>query len=490
MSTLLIVVDTLEDWSPYFPSGDVISFEDYLNLPDTKGRVRVINLCHSSRYLSPGYYCSLLAEAREHNILPSLKVINDLSQRALYQLQLADIGEQLRRLEQAEGETRLRFKSFFGQAADARLGALARGLFERFPCPILDVELQLKKAEGWQLKRLKMVSLSELKSEPEQDQFAKALDHFSRKIWRKPNARKQARYDLAILVDTDEAMPPSDATALKRFIKAAAKVGIEAELIGRRDLMRLPEFDALFIRKTTAIDDYTYRFAKKAESEGLVVIDDPASIMRCCNKIYLADLLKRHKIPAPKTEILSASSEARLTEVAEILGFPIVLKIPDGSFSRGMAKVDDMEGLRQHSRELLKQSALVLAQEFLYTEYDWRVGVLNQKPLYACRYYMAKKHWQIYKHADGKVKSGGYDTLPTFEVPKAVLQVAMKASKLIGDGLYGIDIKQSGKRAVVIEVNDNPSIESGVEDGYLGEELYLQVMQEFLRRLEMRGRQR
>ncbi|HEY5718607.1 MAG TPA: RimK family protein, partial [Motiliproteus sp.] len=469
-------------------SGDVISFEDYLNLPDTKGRVRVINLCHSSRYLSPGYYCSLLAEAREHNILPSLKVINDLSRRALYQLQLADITEQLRRLGHESGEKSIRFRSIFGEASDPRLSALARGLFERFPCPILDVELQHKE-DGWHLKKLKMLSLSELKQEAEQDQFAKALDHFSRKIWRKPSARKQARYDLAILVDPEEAMPPSDTKALKRFIKAAAKVGIEAELIGRRDLLRLPEFDALFIRKTTAIDDYTYRFAKKAESEGLVVIDDPASIMRCCNKIYLADLLKRHKIPAPKTEILSTYSEQRLEEVVKELGFPIVLKIPDGSFSRGMAKVDDMEGLRQHSRELLKQSALVLAQEFLYTEYDWRIGVLNQKPLYACRYYMAKKHWQIYKHGDGKVKTGGFDTLPTFEVPKAVLQVAMKASRLIGDGLYGIDIKQTGNRAVVIEVNDNPSIESGVEDVYLGEELYLQVMQEFLRRLEMRGRQ-
>jgi len=36
----------------------------------------------------------------------------------------------------------------------------------------------------------------------------------------------------------------------------------------------------------------------------------------------------------------------------------------------------------------------------------------------------------------------------------------------------------------VIEVNDNPSIESGVEDAYLGEDLYRRIMQEFLNRLE------
>lgn len=485
MPSFLIVVDTLADWAPYFPSADVISFEDYLNLPESKGRVRVINLCNSGRYLSPGYYCSLLAEAREHHVLPSLRVINDLSQRALYQLQLADIGEQLCSLSTAEEQT-LRFRSFFGEVADSRLAMLSRSLFERFPCPLLEVELQQRNGQ-WQLKRLKLLSLSELKLDADQDLFARTLEQFSTKMWRKPSARKQSRYDLAILVDPDEKLPPSDNRALKRFIKAAAKLGIEAQLIGRRDLMRIPEFDALFIRKTTAIDDYSYRFAKKAESEGLVVMDDSSSIMRCCNKVYLTDLLKRHKIPAPLTEIISSSAEARLSEVAVKLGFPIVLKIPDGSFSRGMAKVEDLDGLKLQAKVLLKQSALVLAQEFLYTEYDWRIGVLNNKPIFACRYFMAKNHWQIYNHGAAKVTAGGFDTLPTFEVPKEVLQVAMKASRLIGDGLYGIDIKQSGKKVVVIEVNDNPSIDSGIEDLYLGDELYLQIMHEFLRRLEMRG---
>lgn len=487
MSMLLIVVDTLEDWAPYFPSGDVISFDQYLNLPDTKGRVRIINLCRSRRYLSPGYYCSLLAEARGHNILPSLKVINDLSQRSLYQMQVPDIDEQLQRLSAENGVTELKFRSYFGVAEDARLAGIARDLFERFPCPVLEIELQLRDG-GWHLRRLKLISLGEIEDSHQQDLFANALDQFSLKIWRKPRPRKQSRYDLAILVDNEEKMPPSDARALKKFIKAAAKLGIEAELIGRRDLMRLPEYDALFIRRTTSIDDYTYRFAKKAEAEGMVVIDDPTSIMRCCNKVYLADLLRRQKIPAPKTEIIAASDDQTLLAVAERLGFPLVLKIPDGSFSRGMAKVEDLPALRTYAQELLKQSALVLAQEFVYTEYDWRIGVFNHKAIFACRYYMVKNHWQIYSHGKGAVKSGGFDTLPTFEVPKPVLQVALKVSRLIGDGLYGIDIKQTGNRAIVIEVNDNPSIDSGVEDLYLGDELYLHIMEEFLRRLEARGR--
>ena len=98
---------------------------------------------------------------------------------------------------------------------------------------------------------------------------------------------------------------------------------------------------------------------------------------------------------------------------------------------------------------------------------------------------MVKGHWQIYQHGEAKqVDSGDFDTLPTYEVPRNVVQAALNATRLIGNGLYGVDIKQSGNRVAVIEVNDNPSIDSDVEDRFLGGELYTLVMQEFRSRME------
>ena len=47
--------------------------------------------------------------------------------------------------------------------------------------------------------------------EDQEDQFAHALDNFSRKIWRQPRSRRLARYDLAILHDPQEQLPPSNA---------------------------------------------------------------------------------------------------------------------------------------------------------------------------------------------------------------------------------------------------------------------------------------
>ena len=208
------------------------------------------------------------------------------------------------------------------------------------------------------------------------------------------------------------------------------------------------------------------------------------SILRCTNKIYLADLLKTHKIPTPKTVIINQPSHDALMKLEQEIGFPMVLKIPDGSFSRGVIKVENPTELMEQSKVLLKESVMLLAQEYMYTQYDWRIGILNNRPLFACRYYMVDDHWQIYKHESQETQSGGFETLPTFEAPKAVIDIAMKAAKLIGNGFYGVDIKRSGHRVVVIEVNDNPSIDSDVEDKYLGEELYTEIMKDFLQRME------
>lgn len=487
MSAFFVVVENLGDWQPYYPSQDVITFDDYLekSLAAEGKRVRVINLCRGYRYLGTGYYCSLLAEARGHHVFPSVVTINDLGRKDLASLQLEYDKEHFSKLSTGSEGDKLTFRCWFGQTLDKGHSRLAQSVYEKFPCPLLEISLVNK--HGWQVSYVKAISLKALTDPDEQEAFAQGFERFSRRMWRKPKARKSYRYDLAILVDPEEGMPPSDDMALKNFETAANKLGIATELITKKDYIRLPEYDGLFIRETTAVDHHTYMFAKKAEAEDMVVIDDSSSILRCTNKIYLADLLRTHRIPTPVSVILNQPGSRSLQRLVNEIGFPMVLKIPDGSFSRGIIKVNNLEELEKGAESLLKNSALLIAQEFLYTQYDWRIGVLNNKPLYACRYYMVDNHWQIYKHGE-TTKSGDFDTLPTFEVPRQVLDVAVKSARLIGNGLYGVDIKQSTDRVVVIEVNDNPSIESGVEDKYLGEQLYDEIMAEFLRRMESRGR--
>ena len=86
---------------------------------------------------------------------------------------------------------------------------------------------------------------------------------------------------------------------------------------------------------------------------------------------------------------------------------------------------------------------------------------------------MVTDHWQIMKNDDsGKRRYGRTETLPVQQAPRQVISTARSAANLIGDGLYGVDIKQSGRPLYIIEVNDNPNIDAGVEDDFLKNELY------------------
>jgi len=133
---------------------------------------------------------------------------------------------------------------------------------------------------------------------------------------------------------------------------------------------------------------------------------------------------------------------------------------------------------------------VVIVQEFIATDFDWRVGVLAGRAIFACKYFMAKGHWQIYNHDAGATRAGAFETVAVHRVPAPVIRAALRATALIGNGLYGVDIKETAMGPVVIEVNDNPNIDRGVEDTLLGEELYRTLMAEFERRLEARAQQR
>src|SRR5207248_502175 len=168
--------------------------------------------------------------------------------------------------------------------------------------------------------------------------FARGLEEHSKGAWKRPKARAVVKYSLAVLIDAAEEDSPSDQQSLKHFSRLAEKFSIDVEPIQKGDLDRVSEFDALWIRATTSIDNFTYRFARRAQQEGMPVIDDPQSMIRCTNKVYLAERLGAAGVPTPKTMIVQ--SEKQSGELIHALGLPIVLKIPDGSFSRGVFKVD------------------------------------------------------------------------------------------------------------------------------------------------------
>jgi glutathione synthase/RimK-type ligase-like ATP-grasp enzyme len=484
---ILVVVNDPKDLPLKFEGFRLIAARVYLTDPryaEMKG-VKVFNLCRSYRYQSTGYYVSLIASARGHKPIPNISTILDLKSQAIVRVASEDLEKLIQRSLAPIQSKEFVLSIYFGQNLAKRHVLLSQHLFRLFEAPFLRALFLLnEKTHKWHLQNLSPIAVDEIPEEHRPFVVEVAHEYFTK---RRQSMRRHTapRYDLAILHDPHEKEPPSNLQALQHFIKAAESLGLATELIQKEDYGRLAEFDALFIRETTSVTNHTYRFARKAVSEGLIVIDDPESILKCTNKVFLAELLGKHKILMPKTVIVHRGNADTVTT---LLGLPCILKRPDSSFSQGVLKTETEAELKANVGRMLERSDLIIAQEFLSTPFDWRVGILDRHPLFVCKYHMARNHWQIIKR-DGtgqKTDDGPSETLFVEHAPTVLIRTALRAANLIGNGFYGVDIKQVGKDFYVIEVNDNPNIDAGVEDTKLKDELYMMIMRIILRRIEQR----
>jgi glutathione synthase/RimK-type ligase-like ATP-grasp enzyme len=484
-----IVVDRVGDWKWPEDGLNLVSADSFM----TKGGSdtnRVIVLCRRYAYLSAGYYCCLLAEARDQFSMPTVRDVLSLSRKSLVTVAVPELEEVLQRTMARltnQPDQPFVLHIMFGQPDDTRFRRFSAECFDIFRYPILRVTMAKSKPKTWSITEIQPLGLHQV---PEHlgTRFYEALRTYVRA--RKPSGPgfQPPLYTLGILHDPAEKLPPSDTDALEKFRRIGEDMRIDVELITKNDYERIPEFDALFIRATTAIDHYTYRFARKAELEGLAVIDDTQSILRCANKVFLSEVLKRHKLPTPKSETINRNTfkEGDIRGLEERLGYPMVLKIPDGSFSRGTLKAENRQQLVAHAQLLLKSSRLILAQEFVYTKFDWRVGVLRGEPIFVCQYLMTRNHWQVVRYReDGSFKEGGHKSMPIEAAPREVVETAVQAASFIGNGLYGVDLKQTADgRVLVIEINDNPNIDHGVEDHVPQDGLYKRILADFIRRID------
>jgi glutathione synthase/RimK-type ligase-like ATP-grasp enzyme len=485
MTGWVILVDQPRDFPNAETPHKVITTSDYLARPRLfdVGRPKLLNLSRSYAYQSKGYYASLLAEARGHRVVPTVETMLELREAKLYEHALPELEDELNKCARKadfQPDAELKLLVCFGIAHDPRFESFGRLLFDWFRCPALEITIE---PGNWlSIDRIRPRTVTRL-ANGEGTFLRESLHQHTKREWRDPKARALAKYDLAVLYDPNEKMPPSSVASIKYFARLAERHSVDVEPITRRQLAELAEYDGLFIRETTSIDNHTYRFARRAWQEGMPVIDDPVSMIRCTNKVFLMELLGSNQVATPPTVMLAEGGD--LTKPADELGFPLVVKIPDGSFSRGVHKVATMEELRRITDELFEETDLVLAQKFMPTEFDWRVGILAGEPLFVCQYRMARGHWQIIKHgANGNAREGGWKTFDLAQTPAQVIDLAVRAAKPIGQGFYGVDLKQTESGVVVMEVNDNPNLDHGVEDSVVKDEIWVKLLKWFIARFE------
>jgi len=270
---------------------------------------------------------------------------------------------------------------------------------------------------------------------------------------------------LAIFTERYTIRSSVELTALTEFRLAAFERGHELDFLFKNELKYLRNYDGILIRALTDPLNASYVVARTAEMLGKRVLDHSDAIRICCDKVNMYARLMRAGVSLPETRFLAESELTALkaARLFEELGTPLVLKAPNSSFSAYVDKVTTPDAFVRVGKRFLRRADRIVVQQYIPSEFDWRVITLAGRVLAVLRYEFAPQQWKLMdRTAEGEwAKVIG---VPRDAAPQALLDVALAASKAIGESLFGVDVKEIDGQCFVIEVNDNPTIAAGEED--------------------------
>lgn len=292
---------------------------------------------------------------------------------------------------------------------------------------------------------------------------------------------------LVILHTENQKYSPSNEGAITKFVESAQRHELNPIIIPdvSLDFFRLwaesGKICGLLIRDTTNPGNHTYEFSIVAQQYNLPVIDSHENIMRGCNKIWQCNQFLEHHINHPKTHLVSRATYQHL---ATRFNYPVVIKLSDSSFSQGVYLAKTQLEFGYYCTKLFDKlkspCSSLIVQEFIKTEFDWRIGVFRKKLLFSCKYYMAEDGWKIIKYdPSAGLVEGRHQAIEG--VCPELWEFVESCFPFLDDGLYGLDIKEKDGKYYMIEINDNPSIDSGVEDQIEGEKLYDTIIEYFVK---------
>ena len=301
---VLIVVNNANEWPFHIPGVEVVDAKSYLTKPEY-GEVRnakVFNLCRSYRYQSLGYYVTLLATARGHKPLPNIMTIQDMKSQTVVRFVSDDLDDLIQDSLAPIESDKFTLSIYFGRNLARRYDRLSLHLFNLFQAPLL--RAQFTRNGKWQLRQIGPVPVDGIPSQHRPFVVDVATEHFA---GRRTAVRRR----------TSAEIRSGAAGKCRRAAAAFGREGHRTVRAGRRGLRPAYRLDrprrlrpAGRVRRPVHSRDDGRQpsylpFARRAAMEGLVVVDDPESILRCSNKVYLAELLSRHKIRIPRTVIVN-----------------------------------------------------------------------------------------------------------------------------------------------------------------------------------------
>lgn len=209
--------------------------------------------------------------------------------------------------------------------------------------------------------------------------------------------------------------------------------------------------DVMIIRPYVLADiDLKLSIVKQLQLMKIPTVNHYLPIVRAKNKVRTLQILNDAGIPIPKTVVVSNLDYLDLA-IDQIGSFPIIMKMAQGSFGNGVSILESRRSLRSMLDSLPK--SILLIQEYVKEAKgkDIRVFVVGGKIVAAMERKAKRGEFRA------NFQQGGSVALADLSEEERML--ALKATKLIGLDVAGVDIIRTGEGPKVLEVNSNPGLE-------------------------------
>jgi RimK family alpha-L-glutamate ligase len=234
---------------------------------------------------------------------------------------------------------------------------------------------------------------------------------------------------------------------VKYFIPSNVKVKIDNKQF-KEQFEKLEPYGALvrgFGAAATQKIFFRLDLLNAMEEYGLKLINSRESLEIASDKFLTSIYLDRHSIPTPKTVICENPNDALGS--FEELGRDIVLKPLYGSKGVGITRINDKGFAENIFYTLAQLNHIFYLQEFIeHSNRDIRVLVLGNKAIAGM--YRVSDNWKTNIHSGA--------TMEPIELTKEIKNLAIKAAKITKTEIAGVDIVESERGLLVLEVNSIP----------------------------------
>ncbi len=255
----------------------------------------------------------------------------------------------------------------------------------------------------------------------------------------------------------------------RRLVEEAEKRGCAVEIL---DPMRLSitvgnetprihnegwpvEVDAVIPRIGYSITRQGVALIRQFERLGVFVGNSSEGITHSRDKLHAAQLMSKARIPVPTTCHIRTWQDVERA-LSQVGGMPAVIKVTEGTQGSGVFLVNSEERARELTYKLLAEGHRVLLQEYIEESHgrDVRVIVVGDRVVAAMRRRARGREFRSNFHRGGSVER--------VELPEEYLEVAKKSAKVLGLEIAGVDLLESERGPLVLEVNSSPGLE-GIE---------------------------